>query len=202
MCISVFDHALQYRGKSGLSTSTMAGCITGGAIGLRGECILCASHVPGPSPLGIGRSLVYCARLLALFQVPPPLRIGLSLVCPCYVPRSYDTHTHTHAHAHTPHTHTHTHTHTRTHTHTHTHTHAHTLAGIKAAAAGCAGFAAFSAAIDYFLRHWPNNTIIHTTSDMITSAQCHVTSVYDITVKLVLTHLWCKKYTYIQYIKF
>ena len=27
------------------------------------------------------------------------------------------------------------------------------LAGVKAAALGCAGFAAFSAAIDYFLRH-------------------------------------------------
>ena len=26
-------------------------------------------------------------------------------------------------------------------------------AGVKAAAVGCAGFAAFSAAIDYFLRH-------------------------------------------------
>ena len=37
--------------------------------------------------------------------------------------------------------------------HTHTHnTHTHT-AGVKAAAVSCAGFAAFSAAIDYFLRH-------------------------------------------------
>lgn len=27
------------------------------------------------------------------------------------------------------------------------------IAGVKAAALGCAGFAAFSAAIDYFLRH-------------------------------------------------
>ena len=37
-----FVWPLQYRGKSGLSTSTMAGCITGGAIGLRGEYIFYA----------------------------------------------------------------------------------------------------------------------------------------------------------------
>ena len=31
----------QYRGKSGMSTSVMAGCAVGGAIGLRGQFSLC-----------------------------------------------------------------------------------------------------------------------------------------------------------------
>ena len=92
----------------------MAGCITGGAIGLRGECILAQICV------------------LALLQVPQsPLGIGLSLVCPCYVPRSYDTHARTHTHVRTHmharmHAHTHIRTHPCTHTHIHIHTHSHT----------------------------------------------------------------------------
>ena len=80
VCVCVCNGVLcvQYRGKSGLGTSTMAGCATGGVIGLRGKLI------------------------------PPNLP----------------------THHVFPYT-----------------------AGVKAAALGCAGFAAFSAAIDYFLRH-------------------------------------------------
>ena len=95
----------QYRGKSGLGTSTMAGCATGGVIGLRGEYVVSAS-------------ISAVQGRYSLF--PPP---------------------------------SHARTHTRTRTHTHTLCHALCAAGVKAAAVGCAGFAAFSAAIDYFLRH-------------------------------------------------
>ena len=35
--LNVGSPMFQYRGKSGLGTSTMAGCATGGVIGLRGE---------------------------------------------------------------------------------------------------------------------------------------------------------------------
>ena len=101
----------QYRGRSGLGTSTMAGCATGGVIGLRGEfnintlsagvmmcvcvcvcvCVVCVCGV------------CVCACVRACVR---------ACVCVCVC-----------------------------------------VAGVKAAALGCAGFAAFSAAIDYFLRH-------------------------------------------------
>ena len=35
-----FHVCLQYRGKSDISNSVMSGCITGGLIGLRGECAM------------------------------------------------------------------------------------------------------------------------------------------------------------------
>ena len=42
-CIQIIDfiplHCLQYRGKGGLSTSVMAGCATGGVLGLRGKIL-------------------------------------------------------------------------------------------------------------------------------------------------------------------
>ncbi len=70
---------MQYRGKSGMSTAVMSGCIVGGVIGLRGKM--------------------------------SALNILVIKVCVCVC-----------------------------------------VAGVKAGAVGCAGFAAFSAAIDYFMR--------------------------------------------------
>ena len=43
MNIALFSDLFQYRGKSGLGTSTMAGCTTGGVIGLRGEVTIATS---------------------------------------------------------------------------------------------------------------------------------------------------------------